>query len=81
MGRPCITTDIPGCRETVDDGINGYLVPQKNARALADTILRFIALPQSEKQAMSRASRRIAEERFDVKHVIETYDQLLQDIL
>lgn len=77
MGRPCITTDIPGCRETVDEGINGYLVPQKDAQALADAILRFLALPQSEKQSMSLASRRIAEERFDVRKVIKAYDGLL----
>lgn len=80
MARPCITTDIPGCRETVDDGINGYLVPQKNAQALADVILRFIALPQSEKQAMSKASRRIAEERFDVKTVIEIYNTIIKSL-
>ena len=50
--------------ESRDDG---FLIPQKkNAQALADAILRFIALPLSEKQAMSKASRRIAEERFDV---------------
>ena len=80
MARPCIATDIPGCRETVDDGINGYLVPQKNVQALADAILRFIALPLSEKQAMSKASRRIAEKRFDMKTVIEIYNTIIKSL-
>lgn len=80
MGRPCITTDMPGCRETVDDGVNGYLVPKQNAGALADAILRFLALPQSEKRRMARESRRIAEERFDVEKAIAGYDRIIQSL-
>lgn len=65
MGRPVITTDVPGCRETVSDGVNGYLVPPKNAEALAEAMQRFLDNPQRV-VTMGQASREIAEARFDV---------------
>lgn len=68
MGRPVITTDVPGCRETVVDGVNGFLVPARNAQALADKMLVFIAQPDLI-VSMGQASRRMAEERFDVHKV------------
>src|SRR5690606_6595831 len=42
MGRPVITTDVPGCRQTVRDGVNGYLVPPRDADALAEAMRRFL---------------------------------------
>jgi len=45
MGRPVITTDAPGCRETVIDGDNGLLIPTRNGEALADAMLRFLSCP------------------------------------
>lgn len=63
-GRPVITTDVPGCRETVIDGVNGFLVPVRNAEALAEKMRIFIEQPQLI-ASMGQASRRIAEERFD----------------
>ena len=80
MGCPCITTDIPGCREIVDDGVNGYLVPKKDSASLAAAMIRFIELPLKEKEAMAAKSRKIAEERFDMNKVIETYERLISDI-
>ena len=68
MGRPVITTDAPGCRETVVEGVNGYLVPVKDSRAVAEAMERFIEQPELI-QLMGRESRRIAEERFDVHKV------------
>lgn len=68
MGRPIITTDAPGCRETVDDGINGFLVPVGDHMALANAIKRFVDQPPLI-QEMGMASRRIAEEKYDVKKV------------
>jgi glycosyltransferase involved in cell wall biosynthesis len=70
MARPVITTDAPGCRETVIDGKNGFLVPVRNPGALADAMERFILQPELI-EIMGRASRRIAEERFDVREVVE----------
>jgi glycosyltransferase involved in cell wall biosynthesis len=72
MARPVITTDAPGCRETVIDGKNGLLVPVRDVEALAAAMERFILQPELIGR-MGQASRRIAEERFDVlkiNHVI-----------
>jgi len=65
MGRPVITTDAPGCRETVIDGVNGFLVPVRNVDALVKAMERFILEPELIER-MGKESRRIAEERFDV---------------
>ena len=68
MGRPIITTDAPGCRETVRDGFNGYLVPVKAVDELAAAMERFILEPQLINQ-MGKASRQLVEEKFDVDTV------------
>jgi len=68
MGRPIITTDTPGCRETVEDGVNGFLVPVRNSEALAEAMERFILDPDLIRK-MGKESRRIAEEKYDVHKV------------
>lgn len=68
MGRAIVTTDVPGCRETVVDGVNGLLVPGRDATALAAAMERFVADPELAER-MGRESRRIAEEKFNVHHV------------
>ena len=68
MGRPIITTDAPGCRETVVPDINGILVPIKSVDALEGAMLRFIKDPDLIAR-MGTQSRRIAEEKFDVHKV------------
>jgi glycosyltransferase involved in cell wall biosynthesis len=68
MGRPIITTDAPGCRETVIEGRNGYIVPVKDSKALSEAMERFLIDP-SLIPAMGHQSRRLAEERFDVRKV------------
>jgi len=68
MGRPIITTDAPGCRETVVDGDNGFLVPVKSVEMLEQAMLRFIEDPVLV-SAMGQRSRRIAEEKYDVHKV------------
>ena len=68
MGRAVITTDAPGCRETVEGGRNGLLVPPGDAAALAEAMLRMLAEPE-RLEPMGRESRAIAEERFDVHSV------------
>lgn len=64
-GRPVVTTDRPGCRETVVDGRNGFLVPARDPAALARALRDLIADPD-RLRAMAAASRALAEERFDV---------------
>lgn len=68
MGRPIITTDAPGCKETVTEGVNGYLVAAGDARALAERMKCFIDDP-SLAEKMGRESRRIAEDKYDVHAV------------
>ena len=65
-GRPVITTDVPGCRETVIAGENGLLVPPRNIDSLVRAMLFFVENPQ-EIAVMGRSSRRLAEKRFDVR--------------
>ena len=68
MGRAVITTDAPGCRETVVDGENGFLIPVKDADALAQAMSRFIEQPELIAQ-MGERSRVIAKEKYDVHKV------------
>ena len=68
MARPVITTDAPGCRETVVDGVNGFLVPPRDVEALVRAMERFILQPELIIQ-MGQASRKLAEERFDVHKI------------
>lgn len=76
MSRPIITTDVPGCRETVIDGVNGFLVPSRNFKALAEAMERFILNPDLIDR-MGKESRKLAEERFDVKKINA---QLIEEI-
>jgi glycosyltransferase involved in cell wall biosynthesis len=68
MARPVITTDAPGCRETVVDGKNGLLVPPRDAKALADAMEKLILEPH-RLPPMAAASRALAEGKFDVHAV------------
>jgi glycosyltransferase involved in cell wall biosynthesis len=68
MGRPVITTDAPGCRETVTDGENGFLVPPRTVEPLVEAMERFILHPELI-AAMGLRSREIAENKFDVHKV------------
>lgn len=68
MGRPVITTDAPGCRETVVDGHNGYLVPVKSVEGLVTAMTRFIDDPMLASR-MGACSRQIAVDKYDVHKV------------
>jgi len=68
MGRPIVTTDTPGCRETVCNGVNGYLVDVKDPVSLANAMEKFILDPESI-IVMGKNSRKIAEEKYDVHMV------------
>jgi glycosyltransferase involved in cell wall biosynthesis len=70
MGRAIVTTDAPGCRETVVDGVNGFLVPPRDANALHEAMLRFVREPQLAAR-MGHESRGLAERKYDVTKVNE----------
>ena len=67
-GRPILTTDVPGCRETVINGENGWLVEKANVEQLAEKMIWFIENP-NEWQRMAEASRAMVEDKFDVHKV------------
>lgn len=68
MARPTITTDVPGCRETVTDGVNGFLVPARDSAALADAMQR-LAADSTLRQTMGAAGRRLALSRYSIDEV------------
>lgn len=76
-GRPLITSDIPGCREAVENGVSGYLCPVKNAGALYDAMQRFAELPKDLRTEMGRRGRARMEQHFSKKAVVtETIQHL-----
>ena len=72
-GRPIMTTDRAGCREIIDDGVNGFVVKQKDSDDLIDKLERFINLPYEQKKAMGLAARAKVEKEFDRKVVVRKY--------
>ena len=70
MGRPIITTNVPGCRETVINNYNGFLVERNNTDSLVSAMQKFISKPEMI-QNMGRNSRSIAESKYDVNLVNE----------
>jgi glycosyltransferase involved in cell wall biosynthesis len=76
-GRPVITTDATGCRETVIDGKTGYLVPVRDAQALADAMERFLREPDRI-VTMGAESRQFVEDKFDARKVSEVIVNLLR---
>lgn len=72
-GRPVITTDHVGCRETVDDGVSGFVVPAKDEHALIEAIKTFLQMPWEDRRAMGLAGRRKMEQEFDRRLVVQAY--------
>ncbi len=77
-GRPIITTDSVGCRDTVDDGVNGFLVPPRDSRAIADA-LSVLLEDEELRMRMGRASRLRAERDYDIRMVVDTHLRLYED--
>ena len=78
MGKVILTTDVPGCRETVVDGVNGFLVPLFSAEKLVEKMLELINKPILVR-SMGIESRRIAEEKFDVRKVNKRIISILEE--
>jgi glycosyltransferase involved in cell wall biosynthesis len=77
MGRPIITSDAPGCRETVIEGLNGYLVKVKDIKELANKMEYLISNPEICKN-MGQESEKIAREKYDVKIVNQSIIQTME---
>lgn len=81
MAKPLITTNVPGCREVLDDGVNGFLCEPKSAASLADAMIRMLSMSGQALQAMGATSRRKAEAEFDERIVISRYLDAIGDAL
>ena len=68
IGRAVITTDVPGCRETVEQGVNGFIVAKWNPEALAEKMIYFIEHPE-QIEKMGYESYKIAQDKFDAEKV------------
>jgi glycosyltransferase involved in cell wall biosynthesis len=79
-GLPCVTTDVPGCREAVRDGDNGFLVPAKDVPALADAIQTLLLNPSLARRMGERGRQRV-EQEFSEKIVNKATLQLYQEVL
>ncbi|MGE5062867.1 MAG: glycosyltransferase family 4 protein [Myxococcales bacterium] len=73
MGRPLIATDVPGCRDVVDEGVNGFLCEPHDPASLAHAMERLGRLPEQQRASMGAASRRKVQEQFDEALVIRAY--------
>ena len=71
MAKPIITTENVGCREVVENGVNGYLVPVKDVKALAEAMIRLIQDP-ALRERMGKAGRAKVEQEFEERSVIKT---------
>lgn len=72
-GRPSITTNVPGCKETVDDGVSGILIPARNAQALLEAVERFIQMPNEARKQMGLSGRAKVEREFSREIVVAKY--------
>jgi glycosyltransferase involved in cell wall biosynthesis len=79
-GRAVVTTDVPGCRDAIDPGVTGLLVPVKNATALAEAVNDLINDP-ARCQTMGNAGRALAERVFDVRQVVGTHLRIYHELI
>lgn len=81
MGKPLIATNVAGCKDVVDDGINGFLCRVRDYEDLSNALLKFIALTDNARRDMGIASRKKAEQEFDERLVFEAYLNKIHSLL
>jgi glycosyltransferase involved in cell wall biosynthesis len=80
MELPLITTDMPGCKEVVQDGWNGLLIPPKNTQALATAILQLLS-SQEQRTLMGKRSKLHVHKHFSLDQVADTYANIYHRVL
>jgi glycosyltransferase involved in cell wall biosynthesis len=80
MGRPTVATDVPGCREVVDDGVNGLLCAAQDAASLAASLERMLGFDTATRTAMAARGRKKIEKEFDERVVVQRYRELIREI-
>lgn len=79
-GRPIITTDRSGCREVVDDGVNGYVIPCQDCKALIEAVGKFLSLSFDERRQLGLNARAKVEREFDRQIVVQKYLRELEKV-
>ena len=79
--RPVLASDVPGCRETFDDGLSGISFKPRSIDSLEHALEAFIALPYEKKVAMGLAGRKKVEQEFDRQLVVDAYMQKINSVL
>lgn len=79
-GRPVVTTDVPGCRDVVDSGVTGLLVPPRDPEALADALARLIYDP-ALRECMGVAARAKAEREFGIEGVVRAHIEVYEELI
>jgi glycosyltransferase involved in cell wall biosynthesis len=77
---PIVTTDMPGCRETVRDGWNGFLIPPRDSQAIARALEALLEAPERRRE-MGRNSLQLVQERFELSIVAREYAEVYRDAL
>ena len=80
MSKPIVTTNAPGCKEVVEDGVNGFLVPVKDSRSLAKKIEILIDNPKLREE-FGKNSRIKAVNEFDIKAVVDKYLKVYEEVI
>ena len=81
IGRPVLATNIPGCKEAVEDNMTGLLFAPRSAEALEETIEYFLNMPLERREAMGQAARVKMEQEFDRKKVVESYIEEINKVI
>lgn len=79
-GRVVVTTDHPGCRDAIEPGVTGVLVPVKSATSLADAIQMLIETPELRLR-MGKAGRELAEQAFSIDRIVEQHLAIYEELL
>lgn len=77
--RPCLCSDIPGCREIIEDGKNGFLFESQNSESLIFAMEKFISLSYEERKNMGLYGRKKIENEFDRKNIVKTYIKKIEE--
>ena len=79
LGRPVVTTDVPGCREAIEEGVTGFLAEVKDENSLATAIEKLIS-NDSLCEEFSHNARQRAEDKFDIKQVVKTHFEIYESL-
>tara|TARA_R110002049_G_scaffold23781_3_gene84442 strand:+ start:49207 stop:50328 length:1122 start_codon:yes stop_codon:yes gene_type:complete len=81
MGKPIVATDVPGCRDVVDDGVTGILCDVQSVESLYDALKSFLELSDNERFLMGQAGRKKVEDQFGQERVVEIYQKAIRDLV